>query len=106
MYRIMPAALVARPWDFDLPPGTPDLIPVYAGGPLKQVPSHEKTEDESGRPSGDLPPVSLGDDLIPTPSLEPSDPVIRSETLTPPPSVIITPPTLRGLPPAEVQLQA
>lgn len=102
----MPAALVPRSWDFDLPPGTPDLIPVHETGPLEQVPPPEKTEDESGRPSGDLTPISLHDDLVPTPlSSEPDSPSTDKET-TSPPSVIIIPPTLRSIPIAEVQLQA
>jgi hypothetical protein len=103
VYRIMPAALVPRPWDFDLPPGTPDLIPVHENGPLKQVPPRETT----GQPSGDLPPVSPHDGLVPTPPWpEPSNPGTGKESLVPPPSVTITPPTLRGLPHAEVQLPA
>jgi hypothetical protein len=102
----MPAALVSRPWDFDLPPGTPNLIPIHETGPLVQVPPREKAGDESGRPSGDLPPVSLHDDPVPTPlSPGPDNPDTDNET-TPPPSVTIIPPTLRGLPLAELQLQA
>ena len=103
----MPAALVPRPWDFDLPPGTPDLVPIHEDGPLKQVPPHEGTEDESGRPSGDLPPVLPHDNFIPAPPpLEPNSPGTDNETLVPPPSVTVIPPTLRGSPLAEVQLQA
>ena len=101
----MPAALVSRPWDFDLPPGTPDLIPIHETGPLEQVPPREKTEDESGQPSGDLPPVSLHDDLVL--DLQPSEldsSGTDNETISP--SVTIVPPTLRSLPIAEVQLQA
>lgn len=106
VYRIMPAALVSRAWDFDLPPGTPNLIPIHDAGPLEQVPPREKAEDGSGRPSGDLPPVSLHDGPVPTPpSPEPDSPGTDIETLSPP-SVTIIPPTLRGLPLAELQLQA
>lgn len=101
----MPAALVPRPWDFDLPPGTPDLIPVGGNAPLGRVPPSEETEDESGRPSGDLPPVSPHDNPVPTPPLsEPDNLGTDNETLVPPPSTIVTPPTLRGLPLSEVQL--
>lgn len=103
----MPAALVPRPWDFDLPPGTPDLVPIHEEGPLKQIPSHGRMEDESGRPSGDLPPVIPHDNLIPaSPSPEPNNPGTDNGTLTSSPGVTIIPPTLRGSPPSEVQLQA
>jgi len=103
---IMPAALVPRPWDFDLPPGKPDLIPIHETSPLEQVPPRGKTEDKSGRPSGDLPPVSLLDDPVsaPQPS-ESNNPVTDNETL-PLPSVTIIPPTLRSPPLAEIQPQA
>lgn len=107
--RIIPAALVPRPWDFDLAPGTPDLIPIHGDGPLKRFPPSQETEDESGRPSGDLPPVPSHDNFVPTfPTLEPGDPSNDDETLMPPPGVTIsiTPPTLRGPPSAEIQLQS
>jgi len=104
---IMPAALVPRSWDFDLPPGTPDLIPVHETGPLEQVLPHEKTEEGSDRPSGDLPPVSLHIDHVPTPPLpEPNRSGADNKTLVEPPSVTIIPPTLRNIPLAEIQLQA
>ena len=64
--RIMPAALVPRPWDFDLPPGTPSLIPLHETGPLEQLPQPKKAEDSSGRPSGELPPVSFQTTSVPT----------------------------------------
>lgn len=103
----MPAALVPRPWDFDLPPGKPDLIPVHENDPLKQIPPPDKAEDGSGPPSGDLPPVPSHDGFVPFPtSPELDTPGADDETLTPPPSVTITPPTLRGPPPTEVQIQA
>jgi len=102
----MPAALVPRSWDFDLPPGTPDLIPIHENGPLEQVPPREKTEDGSGRPSGDLPPVLPHDNLVPAPSLPEPDNTGTDNENASPPSVTITPPTLRNLPFAEIQLQA
>jgi hypothetical protein len=102
----MPAALVPRSWDFDIPPGTPKLIPVHKTGPLEQVPPREKTEDGSGRPSGDLPPVSPHDNLVQAPSpWEPGNTGTDNQTVSPP-GVTITPPTLRGLPFAEIQVQA
>lgn len=101
----MPAALVPRSWDFDLPPGTPNLIPIHETGPLEQVPPRDKTEDGSGRPSGDLPPVSPHDNLDSAPSSEPDNIGVDNETASPP-NVTIIPPTLRGLPLAEIQLQA
>ena len=102
----MPAALVPRPWDFDLPPGTPDLIPIHETGPLEQVPPREKTEDESSRPSGDLPPISFHDDPVPAPPSSESDsPGTDNETMSPP-SVTIIPPTLRSTPLGELQVQA
>jgi len=55
---IMPAALVPRPWDFELPPGTPSLIPLHDAGPLEQLPPQEKSEDGPGQPSGELSPIS------------------------------------------------
>lgn len=102
----MPAALVPRSWDFDLPPGTPDLIPIHETGPLEQVPPREKTEDGSGRPSGDLPLVSPPDNLVPVPSLSEPDNTGTDNEAASPPSVTITPPTLRSLPLTEIQLQA
>ena len=103
----MPAALVPRPWDFDLPPGQPDLIPIHETSPLEQVPPRGKAEDRSGRPSGDLPPISLlgGPVSAPQPSEGLNNPGTGNET-PPPPSVIIIPPTLRSLPLAEIQQQA
>lgn len=102
----MPAALVPRSWDFDLPPSTPNLIPVHEAGLLEQVPPREKTEDGSGQPSGDLPPVSLHGNLAPAPSSsEPDSPGTDNEIASPP-SVTVIPPTLRSLPLAETQLQA
>ena len=95
-----------RPWDFDLPPGTPDLIPTHESGPLERAPPHEKIEDESGRPSGELPPISPHDNLTPAPPSEPDNPGTDNETLVPPLGVTVTPPTLRGLPLSGVQLQA
>jgi len=102
----MPAALVPRPWDFDLPPGTPTLIPIHETGPLGQVPPREKAGDESGRPSGDLPPISLHEDpvLAPQPS-ELDDPGTDNESVSPP-SVTVIPPTLRSTPLGEIQVQA
>jgi len=103
---IMPAALVPRPWDFDLPPGTPSLIPIHETGPLEQALPRKKTEDESGWPSGDLPPISLHDGPVPAPpSSEPDNPGADNETVLPP-GVAITPPTLRGTPFGEIQVQA
>jgi len=103
---IMPAALVPRSWDFDLPPGKPNLIPLHETGPFEQLPPHKKTEDGSGRPSGELPPISLQVESVQTPpSPEPVNSVPDKESILPP-SVTIVPPTLRGLPPPEVQLQA
>lgn len=91
-YRIMPAALVPRPWDFDLPPSKPDLTPIHEISTLEQIPSRVKTEDNSGRPSGDSPPVSLLDDPVsaPQPS-EPNNLGTDNETL-PLPSVTVIPP--------------
>lgn len=72
-YRIMPAALVPRPWDFDLPPGKPDLIPIHETSSLEQAPPRGKTGDNSGRPSGDLPLGLLLDDPVSAPqSSEPN----------------------------------
>jgi len=102
----MPAALVPRSWDFDLPPGTPKLIPIHKTGPLEQVPPREKPEDGSGQPSGDLPPVSPHDNLVPAPSSSEPDNIGADDGAVSPPSVTITPPTLRSLPLAEIQLQA
>ena len=97
----MPAALVPRSWDFDPPPGTPNLIPLHDAGPLEQLPPHEKPEDGPGQPSGELPPISLqAEPLQSPPPLEPDNSVLDNDSL--PPSVTIVPPTLRGLP----QLQA
>src|SRR5882762_4735176 len=102
----MPAALVPRSWDFDLPPGTPNLIPRHDAGPLEQLPPHEKSEDGQGRPSGELPPISLQlESVQTTPPPEPDNSAPDNDSI-PPPSVNIVPPTLRGLPLAEVQLQA
>jgi len=102
----MPAALVPRSWDFDLPPGAPDLIPIHERSPLERVPPREEIEDGPGRPSGDLPPLSPDINLAPTPPLSEPSPGTGNETLVEPPSVTIVPPTLRGLPLAEVHLQA
>jgi hypothetical protein len=105
VHRIMPAALVPRSWDFDLPPGTPNLIPRHDAGPLGQLPSHEKSEDGPGRPSGELPSISSQVELVQTsPPPEPDDSIPDNDST--PPSVTIVPPTVRGLPFAEVQLQA
>ena len=106
MHRVMPAALVPRSWDFDLPPGTPNLIPRHDAGPLKQLPPHEKSEDEPGQPSGELPPVSPQVESAQTPPPLEADNTVPDNDPTPPPSVTIVPPTLRSLPLAEVQLQA
>ncbi|KAF9652987.1 hypothetical protein BDM02DRAFT_3265994 [Thelephora ganbajun] len=103
---IMPAALVPRSWDFDPPPGTPNLIPIHKAGPLEQVPQRENTEDKSGQLSGELPPVSLHDNSVPTPPSSKLDNAITDNESLSPPNVTIVPPTLRGLPLAEVQLQA
>ena len=102
----MPAALVPRPWDFDLPPGTPNLIPHHDAGPLEQLPPHEGSEDGPGRPSGELPPISSRIEVAQTsPPPDPDNSVPDNDSI-PPPSVTIVPPTLRGLPLTEVQLQA
>lgn len=102
----MPAALVPRSWDFDLPPGTPNLIPVHDAGPLGQLPPREKSEDEPGRPSGELPPISLQVESVQAPPSPEPDTSVPDNDSTPSPSVTIIPPTLRGLPLAEVRLQA
>lgn len=100
----MPAALVPRPWDFDLPPGTPNLIPLHDTGPLEQLPAHEKSEDGSGRPSGELPLISSQVEPVQTSLIpEPGNPVPDNDSI--PPSMTIVPPTLLGSPLTEVQLQ-
>lgn len=103
---IMPAALVPRPWDFDPPPGTPDLIPVHKTGPLEEAPPHERAGGESGRPSGELPPVSIQIDHAQTPPLPKARITVSDNGSLPPPSVTVVPPTIRDPPLAEVQLQA
>lgn len=103
---IMPAALVPRAWDFDLPPGEPNLIPLHENGPLGQLPPRDDIEDRTGRPSGELPPISLQVESIQSPpSPEPDNSVPDNESVLPP-SVTIVPPTLRGPPLPEVQPQA
>ena len=100
----MPVALVPRPWDFELPPGTQNLIPLHDSGPLEQGPPHEETGDGSRQPSGELPPVSIQDNPIPIPpSPEPVNSAPDNESI-PLPSMTIAPPTLRDPPSAEVQL--
>lgn len=98
LHRIMPAALVPRPWDFDLPPGTPNLIPLHDAGPLERLPPHERSEDGPGRPSGELPSISQVGHVQ---TSEP-DSSVPDNNSTPPPSVTVVPPTLRSLPLAEV----
>lgn len=101
----MPAALVPRPWDFDLPPGQPDLIPIHETSPLEQVPPCGKMEDRSGGPSGDLPPVSLLGGPVSTPQPSELNSSGTDNETPPSPGVIIIPPTLRSLPLAEIQQQ-
>ena len=98
----MPAALVPRSWDFDPAPGKPNLIPLHDSGPLEQqLPPHE-VEGVSGQPSGELPSILLQVEDNQTPPL--SEPR-KSDEPTPPPSVTIVPPTLRGPPLDQIQLQ-
>ena len=104
VHRIMPAALVPRSWDFDPAPGTPNLVPVHGAGPLEQSPPHGQVNGESGRPSGELPSISLHTETGQTPTPpKPENSVSDSESTLP--DVTIIPPTLRSLP-LEVQLQA
>ena len=98
----MPAALVPRPWDFDLPPGKPNLIPLHENGPLEQLPPREDIEDQTGRPSGELPPISLQVESIQTPPPPEPDNSVSDNESTLSPSVTIVPPTLRGPPLLEV----